>query len=463
MKAVATSGELAIAVSDVSKLYVRGSPVQAMLGRARALPAQSNATHVVALRDVSFAIHRGESVAIIGRNGSGKSSLLEVITGTLTPTAGFARTRGRVAALLELGSGFDPGLSGRENVLMNGLLLGLTKQEIHARFDEIVAFADIGDVLDRPVSTYSSGMVVRLAFSVQVALDPDILIVDEALSVGDFFFQQKCAKLIKDLRDRGVTLLFVSHDMALVRDLCSRAVLLERGRLVFDGEVDAACRRYYASSSSFPSTSEGHSSDKPSGIAESHRATTLQPGALAADGASAAPSAYSLGAHMTQALWSRWPIPADRQDAPATLVSVSLLDARGEPAQSFCMGDVVTFRVGYRVNVNEPVHVAISVKNRLGWLVTCVGTYSKQCSVDLALESPYRVCDVSINLDVEAGEYGAKVTLGWKQNLPNRAISIDETRELGPISVTWDYETEIAPHLGLVGLPCSVTLSGATQ
>ena len=449
--------QIAIEVAKVSKVYDRRSPLRALLTRAREFPANSNAAQVVALRGVSFVILRGESVAIIGRNGSGKSSLLEVITGTLMPTTGAARAHGRVAALLELGSGFDPGLSGRDNVLMNGLLLGLTKREIQARFDEIVAFADIGDVLDRPVSTYSSGMLVRLAFSVQVALDPDILIVDEALSVGDFFFQQKCATLIKSLRDRGVTLLFVSHDMSLVRDLCSRALLMERGRLVFDGEVSEACRHYYASSAGGTVVADVSQARKPPPVAG------VVDDPATSDGNLSRWLPYSLSTHVKDALWSRWPIDDSRNDAAGTLVSVTLLNARGELAQSFRMGDVVTFRVGYQVNVDQAVHVAIELKNRLGWLVTCVGTYSKLVEVSLPTDSNYRVCDIAISLNVEAGEYSAKISLGCKHGQPNRGAVADATPELGPIAVTWDYDAEIAPHLGLVGLPYSVSLSAAIK
>lgn len=193
-----------------------------------------------ALDDVSFQIRRGEALGIIGRNGSGKSTLLQILAGTLAPTSGESQVSGRVAALLELGSGFNPEFTGRENVFLNGLLLGLAREKVENRFDEIAAFADIGDVLDRPVKTFSSGMLIRLAFAVQVALDPDILIVDEALSVGDYFFQQKCFGRIRQLREQGMTLLFVTHDMNTVASLCTRAVYLQNGKLRYDGEIGRA-------------------------------------------------------------------------------------------------------------------------------------------------------------------------------------------------------------------------------
>jgi len=182
-----------------------------------------------ALRDVSFEVGRGEAVGIVGRNGSGKSTLLQIIAGTLTPTTGSVHVAGRVAALLELGSGFNHDFTGRENVYLNGAVLGLSKREIDDRFDAIAGFADIGDFLDQPVKTYSSGMLVRLAFAVQVQLEPDLLIVDEALAVGDALFQKRCYQRLEELRSGGVTILFVSHDQESVRTLTSRAVLLHHG------------------------------------------------------------------------------------------------------------------------------------------------------------------------------------------------------------------------------------------
>jgi len=189
-----------------------------------------------ALKDVSFDVKKGESVGIIGRNGSGKSTLLQIIAGTLQPTGGTVEVRGRVAALLELGSGFNPEFTGRENVYMNAAILGLTREETDARFDAIASFADIGQFLDQPVKTYSSGMVVRLAFAVQVVIEPDILIVDEALSVGDEAFQRKCYDRMERLKTRGTTLIFVSHSAGLVVQLCDRAMLLHQGAKFIEGQ-----------------------------------------------------------------------------------------------------------------------------------------------------------------------------------------------------------------------------------
>lgn len=199
-----------------------------------------------ALRNVSFTVQRGESVGIIGRNGCGKSTLLQIIAGTMTPTEGEVRVTGRISALLELGSGFNPEFTGRENVYLNAAILGIPRHEMERRFAEIAAFADIGDFIDRPVKTYSSGMHARLAFSVAVAVDPDILIVDEILAVGDVGFQQKCVARLRRLRENGMTLLFVTHSPDAIRSVCQKALFLVEGQPVYFGPADRAVDLYLA-------------------------------------------------------------------------------------------------------------------------------------------------------------------------------------------------------------------------
>jgi len=199
-----------------------------------------------ALNDISFDVKRGEAFGIIGRNGSGKSTLLQIVCRILQPTSGTVDTNGRISALLELGAGFNPEFTGRENVYINGKILGFTDVEIDARFDEISKFADIGEFLDQPVKVYSSGMVLRLAFAVQVCVEPDLLIIDEALSVGDIFFQQKCFSRMHEIISGGTTCLFVSHDTAAVQNLCRRAMLLNRGKISFIGDAKETVSRYFA-------------------------------------------------------------------------------------------------------------------------------------------------------------------------------------------------------------------------
>jgi lipopolysaccharide transport system ATP-binding protein len=247
------SAEAAIRVENISKSYAIWSspaarlhgPLLGQLGQIPFLPARArdfckrvshqSFKNFFALQDISFEVRKGESIGIVGRNGAGKSTLLQIIVGTLQPTTGSVAVNGRVAALLELGSGFNPEFTGRENVYLNATILGLTKAEIDEKFDDIAAFADIGEFIEQPVKTYSSGMLVRLAFAVQVQIQPDILIVDEALAVGDSLFQKRCFQQMEKLIANGTTLMFVSHDQEAVRTLTSRAILLKEGRMKSHG------------------------------------------------------------------------------------------------------------------------------------------------------------------------------------------------------------------------------------
>lgn len=200
-----------------------------------------------ALTDLSFTVGRGEVFCVVGENGSGKSTALQLMAGILAPSAGEVRVNGRVSALLELGSGFNPEFSGRENVYMNGAILGLSKKELDRRYDAIEAFAEIGEFIHQPVRTYSSGMAIRLAFSVAIHVDPEILVVDEALAVGDAWFRQRCMRRINEMRDQGVTIIFVSHSASDVRAIGDRALWLERGRARAIGEAGAVVAQYLAS------------------------------------------------------------------------------------------------------------------------------------------------------------------------------------------------------------------------
>lgn len=244
--------DIAIRVSNLSKCYhlydaPRDRLKQFVAPRLQRLVGRSPKQYFRefwALKDVSFEVRRGETVGIMGRNGSGKSTLLQLICGTLSPTSGVVETHGRIAALLELGSGFNPEFTGRENVYMNGAVLGLSQQEIEAHFDDIVAFADIGEFIEQPVKTYSSGMSVRLAFSVQAQVDPNILIVDEALSVGDAKFQAKCFERLRQLKEKGTSILLVTHATEQIVAHCSRAMLIDQGHLQEIGEPRTIANRY---------------------------------------------------------------------------------------------------------------------------------------------------------------------------------------------------------------------------
>jgi lipopolysaccharide transport system ATP-binding protein len=234
----------ALVLANVSKAYLRyARPIDRL--KDLVLPGPRRGQPFWALKDVSFTVPPGQTVGIVGRNGSGKSTLLQIIARTLSPTAGQVLVRGRVSALLELGSGFNPDFTGRENVHFQASLMGLTSEEIEAGFDRIVAFAGIGDFLDQPVRIYSSGMFLRLAFAVAVSVEPDVLIVDEALSVGDEAFQRKCFSRIRSMREAGRTILFVSHSGGTVVDLCDQAILLDQGEMLMGGPPKAVVARYH--------------------------------------------------------------------------------------------------------------------------------------------------------------------------------------------------------------------------
>ena len=247
-----SSNDIAIRVSNLSKCYAiydnpRDRLKQFVMPRLRRLlgrPPKSYYREFWALRDVSFEVKKGETVGIIGRNGSGKSTLLQMICGTLSPTSGSIQTNGRIAALLELGAGFNPEFTGRENVYMNAAVLGLSKEEVDERFDDIAAFADIGQFIEQPVKTYSSGMVVRLAFAVQSQVEPDILVVDEALSVGDAKFQAKCFERLRQLKENGTSILLVTHSSEQIVTHCSTAILLNNGAQLETGEPKHVVNRY---------------------------------------------------------------------------------------------------------------------------------------------------------------------------------------------------------------------------
>ncbi|WP_017302677.1 ABC transporter ATP-binding protein [Spirulina subsalsa] len=237
--------ETIIDLNNVSKCYRRyHRPIDRL--KEILLPGKKHSQEFWALQNINLEVEKGETLGIIGQNGSGKSTLLQIIAGTLTPTTGTINIQGRIAALLELGSGFNPDFTGRQNVFFNGQILGLSKKEIEAKFDTIAAFADIGDFLDQPLNTYSSGMAVRLAFAVAAHTDAQIVIIDEALAVGDAKFQARCMKKIRQLQSDGVTLLFVSHDLSSVKFLCQKAILINKGQILEQGTPKFVANRYIA-------------------------------------------------------------------------------------------------------------------------------------------------------------------------------------------------------------------------
>lgn len=346
-----SSNLVAISVQGLSKCYgiytnPRNRLKQFLLPRLQRLFGQTSKQYFSefwALKDVSFEVKRGETVGIIGRNGSGKSTLLQIICGTLSPTSGSVETNGRIAALLELGSGFNPEFTGRENVYMNAAVLGLSKEQIDARFNDIATFADIGQFIEQPVKTYSSGMMVRLAFSVAIHVEPDILIVDEALSVGDAYFQAKCAKMIQTIINGGATVLFVSHDTASVKSLCSRALLLDSGCGQFMGDVNTAVEKYYSSLVSQQRNEKNSESNQNTDMAKSGKFT------------------YGEENFQSMAKFQRI------QNGAAEFLNVMILDEKGQSIDAVTFGQKITLRQVIKANRPlEKLGLAYHIRDKNG-------------------------------------------------------------------------------------------------
>ena len=418
-------------VAGLSKRYRLYDEPRQRLWEALPLVSSKPGREFWALRDISFSVARGESMAIIGSNGSGKSTLLQCIAGTLAPTDGEITVDGRVAALLELGTGFNPEFSGRENVFLATAVLGLSRKQTQSCFDSICEFADIGEFMERPVKSYSSGMVVRLGFAVQTATSPDLLIVDEALAVGDIFFQQKCLARMRQLRDAGTTILFVSHDMGMVRDLTQRAVYLREGQVETLGPTHSTIQAFM-----------------------SEQSAVRTPERAAPSAADSDPFLES--AFLRHALWSAG---QEKDDAPAYIVGMALVDEAGEPALSVRMGESLTFRVLYKSFVDEPLHVAIVIKNRHDQVVASRGSYTEGLNPPVLTAGEAGLFELAVDFHLEAGEYTFCARLGTAASSPNQGVSMDVTDWLGPVQVTWDYASERAPFLGMFGLPVRCSFS----
>jgi len=339
-----SSDDLAIHVENLGKCYqIYDRPhdrlKQSIVPRLRrwvGASPRSYAREFWALRDVSFDVRRGETVGIIGRNGSGKSTLLQMICGTVSPTTGSIRTNGRVAALLELGAGFNPEFTGRENVYLNAALLGLSHNEIEERFDRIAAFADIGRFIESPVKQYSSGMFARLAFSVAIHVDPEILIVDEILAVGDAAFQRRCMAKFYEIRERGCTILFVSHDQYQVKSICQRALYLDSGRQMAFGPAGRTIDLYMIEMErAFADSEEAKAIPAPPVVTvgdQGEAMTATEDEAVAVSAESQATAVAAVGT-LAQ---------------PFVITRVAMLNANGEEIEEIQSGEEAVIEMEYR-------------------------------------------------------------------------------------------------------------------
>ncbi|AFZ45836.1 ABC transporter related protein [Halothece sp. PCC 7418] len=351
--------EIAVSLKNVSKCFKRYAHPADRL-KDLLFKNRSRGDEFWALKDINLEIPRGETWGLVGRNGSGKSTLLQILVGTLTPTHGQVKVSGRVSALLELGSGFNPEFTGRQNVFFNGKILGLSRQEIENKFDEIAAFADIGDFMDQPVKTYSSGMFVRLAFAVATTIEPDILVVDEALAVGDEVFQRKCFARIENIQERGGTVLFVSHAASSIIELCNAAILLDQGELLLQGTPKLIVSKYHKLIYAPPaqlneikqSIRDSTQSNKTDGKPSNHRETT------------------AISEEVSEDFYDPNLIPKSTVtyvDRGATIETAYLKNIAGQQVNLLCLGKKYTYC--YTVKFKEPafaVRFAMLIKTNSG-------------------------------------------------------------------------------------------------
>lgn len=418
-------------VSKVYRMYARPQDklLQALSNRLLApyssKPPRKYFTEHWALQNVSFTVERGECFGIVGRNGSGKSTLLQIVAGTLPATAGSLVVSGRTAALLELGSGFNPEFTGRENVFLNGTILGCTQDEIEDRFDEIVDFSEIGEFIDQPVKTYSSGMMVRLAFSVAAHLDPEILIVDEALSVGDVGFQHKCMARFDRIKAKGTTILFVTHDTGAVEAHCERALFLKDGHTAAIGPASEVVYRYMQHAL--------HKKSEP---------IHVNPAASAPPLASLSPEALSqevlppLNAVNASYRWGTNEI---------SIQGWNILDATDRPKDQFRFGDMarIVMLIEARTDI-ERCFPGFVFRDRNGYHLT--GITNRTCKQEIEglqagarvllrfdVELRYRADNYSILLNICHDEFGSAF-FDVCENIGNFTV-VDEPRETPP----WGY------------------------
>jgi len=382
---------------------------------------------VHALADVSFVVQRGEAFGVIGRNGAGKSTLLQILAGTLRPSSGHCAVRGRVTALLELGSGFNPEFTGRENVYLAGGILGISRAEMDRKFDEIARFADVGPFIEQPVKTYSTGMLMRVAFAVAISVDPDVLIIDEALSVGDILFQQKCSKRLRELVDSGVTLLVVTHDLSFVLNTCQRAIWLDRGTVRYLGEAGSCVREYVAAMAAISGNTPA-----PSDGVESMAEVAL-------------PLAPPLALEDKERLG----------DGGVRIARAWLLHSDGAPGAAYRVGDWAVVTV--LIEATRPVRgvsAGCELRNRHGQVIFATGLRVARCLISELAVGQTCLVKIRFQLELQGGQYSLDLGCGAGADDDN---TWDRVLNATVLDVANPPDQEVV-H-GLVRLPYEITTS----
>lgn len=368
----------AIQVQHLTKMYKLYEKPSDRLKESLGLSRKKKYREHYALRDVNFDIEEGECVGIIGTNGSGKSTILKIITGVLSPTEGEVKVNGRISALLELGAGFNMEYTGLENIYLNGTMIGFTEEEIDARLDDILAFADIGDFVHQPVKMYSSGMFVRLAFAVAINIDPEILIVDEALSVGDVFFQAKCYHKFEEFKKQGKTILFVSHDLSSISKYCDKVVLLNKGKMLAEGN--------------------------PKEMVDMYKQLLVNQDPVK-QGAEEAPSSRKETENW-RAGFQVNPDTLEYGDKQAEIVDFVVLDSKGRQSNTIEKGSCfsIKMKVRFHETIQQPI-MAFTFKNIQGTEITGTNTLFEKAEVKCAEAGKECMVTFSQEMNLQGGEY----------------------------------------------------------
>ena len=424
----------AVEFSRVSKSYPIYAAPRLRLKELATLNRRSFHTDYWALRDVSFEVQRGETFCIVGENGCGKSTLLQICAGILEPNEGRVAVNGRVSALLELGSGFNPEFTGRDNVYLNGAILGFSRKEMDARFGEIAGFAEIGEFIDRPTKMYSSGMLVRLAFSVAIHVDPEILLVDEALAVGDVYFRQRCMRKVHELRSRGTTILFVSHATGDVKALGDRALWLERGRLMAIGKTDLVVSKYLAAMNEKD--------------AEYRRAGPSK----AEAGATGLSQAEACATEIVEGIPN---IDHRFGDGRAEVIGIAVLSPDGGRVAALQPDSTVVVRISVRAkaNIDRPI-VGFMFRNHLG--VDFAGTNTAREGHDLPPLPMGEVCTVDFYIDLPV-LYAS--LFSFSPAIADGTLDHYATCDWIDNAVVLPMERSEAPIYGQLHFPCRVQVN----
>jgi ABC-type polysaccharide/polyol phosphate transport system ATPase subunit len=424
----------AISLEGVSKKYRIYPHRRDRLREALSLGRSKRSHDFWALRDIDLKVDPGVSLGLLGRNGAGKSTLLQVIAGVLQPSTGSVMTDGRISALLQLGAGFNREFTGRENAVMNGLLLGIERRQMLRRMDEIEAFADIGEFMDQPVKNYSSGMRARLGFAVAVNVEPDILLVDETLSVGDGVFRAMGIQKMRELQESGATIVFVSHSTKMVRDFCTEAALLQKGNLVLHGDVGETADYYEALLSNAAAQRQDR---KPGGA----RPSEAEP-----EGGVKSPDFEKKNQRDT--------LPLRHGTGEAKIHNVEILNSRGEPASLVAPDSTMIVRVHlqYEENVKDGI-LSIAFRNRTGLEVFATNTNLEKTPIKMRRAGDRIVVDFKLRPSLRHGPYSVAtaVSRGRSKDVYLDWIGVATTFEIAP-------PTQRGAYLGMVHLPTEVTI-----